>query len=123
MDSSRSHSILTLELTVEDSQTQNGVPVRVQRTGRVSLVDLAGSERLKDTKSSAKMVEEAGAINESLFVLGKVINALSRSGHGQQPPGVTATAAAGSSAQEAAAPAPFLPPYRDSTLTKLVRCV
>ena len=39
-DSSRSHSILTLELNVEDSMHGG---VRVKRTGRVSLVDLAGA--------------------------------------------------------------------------------
>jgi hypothetical protein len=100
-DSSRSHSMLTLELTIEDAGAV--------RTGRVSLVDLAGSERLKDTKSSDTILKEAGSINQSLFVLGKVISALSSNAeaaqdgrqHGQ-----------GYQAQK--------PPYRDSKLTKLL---
>ena len=51
-------------------------------------------------------VEEAGSINESLFVLGKVISALSSSMENQNSAGAPKET--------------FLPPYRDSTLTKLV---
>ena len=40
--------------------------------GRMTLVDLAGSERLKSTQSSGKALQEAGFINKSLYVLGKV---------------------------------------------------
>jgi hypothetical protein len=46
--------------------------------GKITFVDLAGSERLKDTNSSGKMLQETGAINKSLYVLGKVISGLSR---------------------------------------------
>lgn len=49
--------------------------------GRLTLVDLAGSERLKSTNSSGKVLQEAGFINRSLYVLGKVIAGLARS-HG-----------------------------------------
>ncbi len=40
--------------------------------GKVSFVDLAGSERLKESKSTGDMARETGAINRSLFALGKV---------------------------------------------------
>jgi hypothetical protein len=42
------------------------------RWGKVSFVDLAGSERLKESKSTGDMARETGAINRSLFALGKV---------------------------------------------------
>jgi hypothetical protein len=38
--------------------------------GRISLIDLAGSERLKSTNSVGKILNEAGFINRSLYVLG-----------------------------------------------------
>jgi hypothetical protein len=42
------------------------------RWGKISFVDLAGSERLKESKSTGEMARETGAINRSLFALGKV---------------------------------------------------
>lgn len=36
-------------------------------------VCVLGSERLKDTKSHGKVLQEAGFINKSIYVLGKVI--------------------------------------------------
>mmetsp|Transcript_2699 Transcript_2699/g.4059 ORF Transcript_2699/g.4059 Transcript_2699/m.4059 type:complete len:912 (-) Transcript_2699:288-3023(-) len=67
--------------------------------GRMTFVDLAGSERLKDTKSSGKVLQEAGSINRSLYVLGKVIAGMSKS-HGAQHKKEV--------------------PFRDSKLTKLL---
>ena len=67
--------------------------------GRISLVDLAGSERLKSTKSTGKVLQEAGFINKSLYVLGKVIAGLVRT-HGDRNHRDV--------------------PYRDSKLTKLL---
>lgn len=79
------------------------------RRGKISLVDLAGSERLKHTKSGEQggyqMLREAGHVNRSLFVLGKVINALAKSERGSL---------------RASQIGSFLPPYRDSLLTKLL---
>lgn len=40
-------------------------------------VDLAGSERLKKTLAVGKQMEEGIMINQSLLVLGNVINVLS----------------------------------------------
>ena len=42
-----------------------------------------GSERLKSTKSTGKVLQEAGFINKSLYVLGKVIAGLVRT-HGDR---------------------------------------
>lgn len=67
--------------------------------GKVSLVDLAGSERLKTTKSTGKVLQEAGFINKSLYVLGKVIAGLIRTNGDLNHKDV---------------------PYRDSKLTKLL---
>lgn len=67
--------------------------------GKISLVDLAGSERLKSTKSTGKVLQEAGFINKSLYVLGKVIAGLIRTGGDLNHKDV---------------------PYRDSKLTKLL---
>ena len=60
----------------------------------MTFVDLAGSERLKETGSSGKMMKEAGHINKSLYVLGKVIRGINGNGN------------------------PV--PYRDNKLTKLL---
>lgn len=59
----------------------------------------AGSERLKQTKSVGEASQEAGFINKSLFVLGKVIAGLAVTG--------------GDSSSR-------LVPFRDSKLTKLL---
>lgn len=67
--------------------------------GRMTLVDLAGSERLKATQSSGKVLQEAGFINRSLYVLGKVIAGLVRTGGDLNHRDV---------------------PFRDSKLTKLL---
>ena len=71
-DSSRSHSILTVYLI---SEVQSGNET-YKKYGKISFVDLAGSERLKETHSKGGMIKETGNINKSLFVLGKVISAL-----------------------------------------------
>ena len=103
LDSSRSHAIFSIELDI--SAAEDGTPARC---GKVALVDLAGSERLKDTKSDergAQMLREAGHVNRSLFVLGKVIAALAKSERDSFRKSQTGG---------------FLPPYRDSLLTKLL---
>lgn len=93
-DSSRSHSILTVNITSEQAM-ENGVFISKQ--GKINFVDLAGSEMTKKTQSEGKTLEEANNINKSLMVLGYCIASLSdvkrKSGH---------------------------IPYRDSKLTKLL---
>jgi hypothetical protein len=73
--SSRSHLIFSI--LIETTNNHSGKVT----LGKLSLVDLAGSERLKKTKIDATGVEEATAINDSLFELGKAISDLS-----QDPP-------------------------------------
>ncbi|XP_068215192.1 kinesin-2b-like isoform X4 [Palaemon carinicauda] len=92
--SSRSHTILTVNITSEQKADDG---VYVTRNGKINFVDLAGSEMTKKTNSEGKTLEEANNINKSLMVLGTCIAALSdsrkRDGH---------------------------VPYRDSKLTKLL---
>lgn len=110
---SNSHKQSTVE-TVDGSNNSNNnnnnnaidavVGNQVERrefnlSGRITFVDLAGSERLKSTQSTGKVLQEAGFINRSLYVLGKVIAGLVRTGGDRNHKDV---------------------PYRDSKLTKLL---
>ncbi|KAK9867467.1 hypothetical protein WJX84_002302 [Apatococcus fuscideae] len=95
LESSRSHSIMTIHCDATPVNSQN--PEQGVRYGKVSFVDLAGSERLRDTKSTGdSALKETSSINRSLFTLGKVISALA-----DNQPGLHV-------------------PYRDSKLTKLL---
>ncbi|GBF90201.1 kif12 type kinesin [Raphidocelis subcapitata] len=98
MESSRSHSIMTVycDATPTDPSSYDYGTVRY---GKLSFVDLAGSERVKDSKSEGVMLKETININKSLSVLGKVISTLAEND------------AAGTTAHV---------PYRDSKLTKLL---
>ena len=70
----------------------------MKRAGRLCIVDLAGSERVKHTKSEGPALVESGNINKSLLALGNCISALS---DGSKKGGHI--------------------PYRDSTLTMLLK--
>ena len=106
--SSRSHTILTLEIDqrphemlAEDNEAyhtnenNNASDGKIMRS-KLLLIDLAGSERVRRTTSTGRRLEEAKSINVSLSALGNVVAALAdpyqRSNH---------------------------VPYRDSKLTKL----
>lgn len=70
VDSSRSHSIFTINIEmIEVSEGR-------LRCGRLNLVDLAGSERQSKTGSTGERLKEATKINLSLSALGNVISAL-----------------------------------------------
>ncbi|KAM8779659.1 kinesin-like protein KIF22 [Rhynchonycteris naso] len=88
--SSRSHAVLLVKV----DQRERLAPFR-QREGKLYLIDLAGSEDNRRTGNKGLRLKESGAINSSLFVLGKVVDALS-----QGLPRV---------------------PYRDSKLTRLLQ--
>lgn len=75
-------------------QRERVAPSR-QREGKLYLIDLAGSEDNRRTGNKGLRLKESGAINTSLFVLGKVVDALN-----QGLPRV---------------------PYRDSKLTRLLQ--
>ncbi|KAI9569943.1 P-loop containing nucleoside triphosphate hydrolase protein [Boletus coccyginus] len=70
--SSRSHAVLTIEVTMTDSAAQKTL------TGKINLVDLAGSENNKLTGNDAIRMAESAAINKSLSVLGQVVHALNQ---------------------------------------------
>ncbi|XP_055994812.1 kinesin-like protein KIF22 [Sorex fumeus] len=88
--SSRSHAVLLVKV----DQKERLAPFR-QREGKLYLIDLAGSEDNRRTGNKGLRLKESGAINASLFVLGKVVDALN-----QGLPRV---------------------PYRDSKLTRLLQ--
>ncbi|XP_020013140.2 kinesin-like protein KIF22 [Castor canadensis] len=88
--SSRSHAVLLVKV----DQRERLSPFR-QREGKLYLIDLAGSEDNRRTGNQGLRLKESGAINTSLFVLGKVVDALN-----QGLPRV---------------------PYRDSKLTRLLQ--
>lgn len=90
--SSRSHAVLLVWV----SQTQ-GWPPYARRAAKLCLIDLAGSEDNRRTGNKGLRLKESGAINTSLFVLSKVVDALN-----QGLPRV---------------------PYRDSKLTRLLQVV
>ncbi|CAD8186568.1 unnamed protein product [Paramecium octaurelia] len=69
LESSRSHSIFTLQL----EQRTKGM---YTRRSKLNFVDLAGSERQKLTAATGDRLKEASNINKSLTVLGLVINSL-----------------------------------------------
>eukprot|EP01012_Entosiphon_sulcatum_P066689 TRINITY_DN9605_c0_g1_i2.p1 TRINITY_DN9605_c0_g1~~TRINITY_DN9605_c0_g1_i2.p1 ORF type:complete len:898 (-),score=194.55 TRINITY_DN9605_c0_g1_i2:1588-4281(-) len=91
--SSRSHSIFTLMLTMIRKDQGSIV-------SKINLVDLAGSERADKTGATGATLQEGSNINKSLTTLGLVISSLSKGGGDKK--------------------GDFIP-YRDSTLTWLLR--
>lgn len=83
--SSRSHAIFTINIEqhlIEDlvaKDTHPTIPnteIQEFTTAKFHFVDLAGSERIKKTGAEGDTMQEGISINKALFVLGKVINAL-----------------------------------------------
>ncbi|KAI0244459.1 hypothetical protein L0F63_001842 [Massospora cicadina] len=68
--SSRSHAILGVDIRIEDGGSKKGF------RGKLNLIDLAGSEDNRRTGNDAKRLDESKAINTSLLVLGKVVDAI-----------------------------------------------
>uniref|UniRef100_A0A8D9BAF2 Kinesin-like protein n=1 Tax=Cacopsylla melanoneura TaxID=428564 RepID=A0A8D9BAF2_9HEMI len=89
--SSRSHSIFQIQLTLTED-TGSSI---TQKCSQINLVDLAGSERVAQTKATEERFKEGRNINLSLMTLGQVITNL---------------------ADHSA-----IPPYRNSTLTYLLK--
>ena len=72
-DSSRSHSIFTINIEIMETADEKGDHIRA---GKLNLVDLAGSERQSKTGATGDRLKEATKINLSLSALGNVISAL-----------------------------------------------
>lgn len=72
-DSSRSHSIFTVYLEIEEKVDDKNSKIKA---GKLNLVDLAGSERQSKTEATGQRLKEATKINLSLSALGNVIAAL-----------------------------------------------
>ena len=73
--SSRSHCMLTVNITTTTTTAAGAGPPGSCYRGRLHLVDLAGSERLSRSGATGDRLKEAQAINRSLSALGDVIAA------------------------------------------------
>jgi kinesin family protein 22 len=69
--SSRSHAIMMIKVAQKDKPTSAKTLI-----GKLHLIDLAGSEDNRRTENIGVRLQESSNINNSLFVLGKVVNAL-----------------------------------------------
>lgn len=78
-DSSRSHMIATIVLSLRNRRTGKVVH------GKLTLVDLAGSERVSKSGATGQQLKEAQSINKSLSALGDVIGALTSVGRQHIP--------------------------------------
>ena len=99
--SSRSHAIFTI--TFAQAGYLEGMPHETE--SKIHLVDLAGSERANATGASGQRLKEGAHINKSLVTLGSVISALAEA----------------SSQKAGSASSSKHIPYRDSTLTWLLK--
>ncbi|ESN98441.1 hypothetical protein HELRODRAFT_84358 [Helobdella robusta] len=95
--SSRSHCIFTLKLIKTNKHWTNNKQTNLTS---LSLCDLAGIERSYKTQNVGDRIKESGNINNSLFVLGRCIQAIRKN-------------------QSSTGPGFILPPFRDSKLTRL----
>ena len=101
VSSSRSHAILTTKIIQRDLDTGE------MRLSTLDLVDLAGSEKILKTGATGHRIKEAGSINQSLLVLSRVIEQLSKAERTK-------------SKLKAKAIERFVP-YRESVLSKLLK--
>lgn len=130
--SSRSHAIFTLQLlqkrthAVQPGEGGSGgaitgapatavATMTTQLGAKINLVDLAGSERAKATGADGDTLKEGAQINKSLTTLGIVINALAAQSI------ATVSSSTGQSPMKSAATSKRHIPYRDSTLTFLLK--
>ena len=99
--SSRSHCIFNIKIIKVPSNKIYKDQPHLARISMLSFCDLAGSERIKKTLNTGDRQKEAGNINTSLLVLGRVIKALRHNQTSKDPRRHQVV------------------PYRDSKLTRL----
>lgn len=105
LSSSRSHAIFTISVKqIEYSDILTGKVLNVKKS-TLRLIDLAGSERQSTTGAVGQRLKEGSTINKSLTCLGRVINALAKA----------------NTSQVSEKPEKSLIPYRDSTLTWILK--
>lgn len=103
--SSRSHAVFSIKVIQKNVMCQiNSTKIASEVGSKINLVDLAGSERAKSTKAEGDRLKEGAQINKSLTTLGIVINALAEQ-----------------SKQGGKGKSTLFIPYRDSTLTFLLK--
>uniref|UniRef100_H2ZIV3 Kinesin motor domain-containing protein n=1 Tax=Ciona savignyi TaxID=51511 RepID=H2ZIV3_CIOSA len=102
--SSRSHSVFTITMTETTIEDLEGEKHETVKRSLINLVDLAGSERLSKSSTTGQRMKEGASINTSLLTLGKVISALS-----------ARSKLSGKRKKQ------LFIPYRDSTLTWILR--
>ncbi len=75
--SSRSHAIFALNVSVKERDPNTGALTGITRVGRLNLVDLSGSENRKRAGGPGVGIRasESRAINQGLLALGRVIKA------------------------------------------------
>eukprot|EP00937_MAST-01D_sp_MAST-1D-sp2_P001787 g1787.t1 len=108
--SSRSHSILTIQLFVAEAGEGGGAgDKKRERKSAINLCDLAGSERASRTGATGAQLKEGAQINSSLSKLGRCISILAAIGAGKKQ---------GRGRGRVASP---VVPYRESKLTFLLK--
>ncbi|KAJ3604290.1 hypothetical protein NHX12_029031 [Muraenolepis orangiensis] len=108
--SSRSHAILTLQLTQRCHADRGPVPAAA-RFSKLHLVDLAGLERVDKTGNSGVRLKESIHINSGLMALGNVIRALSDPRRSHRGNGINNNINSGGAHV----------PYRQTKITRLLR--
>ncbi|EAN80336.1 kinesin, putative [Trypanosoma brucei brucei TREU927] len=77
-NSSRSHSLFTLQVEQFDFEQDPSAPIVL--TSKINLVDLAGSEKLSKTNATGETAKEGCNINLSLSALATVIDTIVKGG-------------------------------------------
>ena len=72
--SSRAHTIFSIIIT--QTKVDKAAGKATDKVSCINLIDLAGSERAKRTGATGQRMQEGININQGLFALGNVINAL-----------------------------------------------
>ena len=100
--------------------TQRNIIDKTHKESKLSLVDLSGSENVSKTRAEGLRLREAGIINKSLTVLGKIINILSVKPKNKVPQNGRRISNNEPVLLKKKAYKKQHIPYRESTLTKLL---